>query len=98
MVNNVSFVIVAVFGAYFALKGWITVGVISAFIIYSKQFSRPINELAQLYGQIQTAVAGAERIFSVLDAESEDKSGESALPIHEGIIEFKLVNFSYVTG
>ena len=98
MINNFSFVIVAAFGAWFALRGMISVGVISAFIIYSKQFSRPINELAQLYGQIQTAAAGAERIFSVLDAESEDKSGENALPIHEGIIEFKHVNFSYVPG
>ena len=98
MINNFSFVIVAAFGAWFALKGMISVGVISAFIIYSKQFSRPINELSQLYGQIQTAVAGAERIFTVLDAESEDKSGENALPIHEGIIEFKHVNFSYVPG
>ena len=98
MINNFSFVIMAAFGAWFALKGMISVGVISAFIIYSKQFSRPINELSQLYGQIQTAVAGAERIFTVLDAESEDKSGENALPIHEGIIEFKHVNFSYVPG
>ena len=98
MINNLSFVIVAAFGAWFALRGMISVGVISAFIIYSKQFSRPINELAQLYGQIQTAVAGAERIFSILDAESEDKSGDSVLPIDEGIIEFKHVNFSYVPG
>ena len=98
MINNFSFVIVAAFGAWFALRGMISVGVISAFIIYSKQFSRPINELAQLYGQIQTAVAGAERIFSILDAESEDKSGDSVLPIDEGIIEFKHVNFSYVPG
>ena len=98
MLNNFSFVIVAAFGAYFALKGVISVGVISAFIIYSKQFSRPINELAQLYGQIQTAVAGAERIFSVLDAESEDKSGNEKLPVTDGVIEFKHVNFSYVPG
>ncbi len=98
MLSNVSFVIVSVFGAIFALKGYITVGVISAFIIYSKQFSRPINELAQLYGQIQTAVAGAERIFSVLDAESEDKSGSEKLPVTDGVIEFKHVNFSYVPG
>ena len=98
MINNLSFVIVAAFGAWFALRGMISVGVISAFIIYSKQFSRPINELAQLYGQIQTAVAGAERIFSVLDEQSEDKSGDNALPVHEGIIEFKHVNFSYVPG
>ena len=98
MLNNISFVIVAVFGGYFVIKGTITVGVISAFIIYSKQFSRPINELSQLYGQIQTAIAGAERIFEILDAESEDKSGSVRMPQTKGVIEFKHVNFSYVPG
>jgi len=98
MINNLSFVIVAAFGAWFVLRGMISVGVIAAFIVYSKQFSRPINELAQLYGQIQTAVAGAERIFLLLDAESEDKSGARELPITEGVIEFKHVDFSYVPG
>ncbi len=98
MINNLSFVIVAAFGAWFALRGMISVGVISAFIIYSKQFSRPINELAQLYGQIQTAVAGAERIFGIMDAQSEDKSGSAELDVNEGVIEFQHVNFSYVPG
>ena len=98
MINNFSFVIVAAFGAWFALRGMISVGVISAFIIYSKQFSRPINELAQLYGQIQTALAGAERIFEILDTKNEDKSGEMRLETTNGIIEFKHVNFSYVPG
>ncbi len=98
MINNFSFVIVAAFGASFALRGMITVGVISAFIIYSKQFSRPINELAQLYSQIQTAMAGAERIFDILDAQSEDTSGSTTFPITDGTIEFKNVDFSYVPG
>ncbi len=98
MINNLSFVIVAAFGGWFALRGMISVGVISAFIIYSKQFSRPINELAQLYGQIQTAVAGAERIFDIMDTASEDKSGDPAFAVTDGVIEFKHVNFSYVPG
>ena len=98
MLNNVSFVIVAAFGAWFALRGFISIGVISAFVVYSKQFSRPINELAQLYGQIQTALAGAERIFAVLDEESENKEGDKNDPVREGVIEFKNVNFSYVPG
>ena len=98
MINNFSFVIVAAFGAWFALRGMISVGVISAFIIYSKQYSRPINELAQLYGQIETAIAGAERIFSVLDAESENTSGERNFEVTKGVIEFQHVNFSYVPG
>ncbi|MBQ9662124.1 MAG: ABC transporter ATP-binding protein [Oscillospiraceae bacterium] len=98
MINNFSFVIVAAFGAWFALRGMISVGVISAFIIYSKQFSRPINELAQLYGQIETAIAGAERIFSILDAESEDTGGDRSFEVTEGVIEFNHVDFSYVPG
>ena len=98
MLNNISFVIVAAFGAWFALRGFISIGVISAFVVYSKQFSRPINELAQLYGQIQTALAGAERIFAVLDEESENKDGDKNDPVREGVIEFKNVNFSYVPG
>lgn len=98
MINNFSFVIVAAFGAWFALKGMISVGVISAFIIYSKQFSRPINELAQLYGQIETAIAGAERIFAILDAESEDTGGSLDFEVTDGVIEFKHVDFSYVPG
>ena len=80
--NNVSFVIVAVAGGFFAVRGYITVGIISAFIIYAKQFSRPINELTQLTGQLFTAIAGAERIFQVLDEASEQQT--TALPMPEG--------------
>ena len=58
-IGNIGFVIIAAFGGYFAVNGLISVGVISAFIVYAKQFSRPINELAQIYGQLQTAIAGA---------------------------------------
>ena len=96
MFNNLSFLIVAVFGARFVLSGSISIGVISAFIIYSKQFSRPINELAQLYGQIQTAVAGAERIFDILDQETEPQGGRDLAKPIQGVIEFRNVNFSYV--
>lgn len=100
MLSNVAFVVVAVFGAYFALKGWITIGVISAFIIYSKQFSRPINQIAQLYGQIETAIAGAERIFTILDENEEQAvvgtdSADRTQSL-DGRIEFRHVNFSYV--
>ncbi len=98
MLNNISFVIVAVFGAWFALKGYITVGVISAFIVYARQFSRPINEIAQLYGQIQTALAGAERIFEVLDSPIERMDGIDPVTPSHGVIEFEHVDFSYVPG
>lgn len=97
-ISNISFVIVAAFGGYFAYTGLITIGTVSAFIIYAKQFSRPINEIAQLYGTIQTAVAGAERVFSLLDEPDEDNSGTLEPESITGKISFKNVDFSYVPG
>ena len=95
-ISNVSFVIVAAFGGYFAYTGLITIGTISAFIIYAKQFSRPINEIAQLYGSLQTAIAGAERVFALIDQPDEDNSGDQTLEHIRGEVTFKNVNFSYV--
>lgn len=95
VINNISFVIIAAFGGYFAINHIISIGVISAFIVYAKQFGRPIDELAQIYGQIQTAIAGAERVFAVMDEPLEDKSGDKNMDNLEGVIKFKDVNFSY---
>lgn len=95
VINNISFVIIAAFGGYFAINHIISIGVISAFIVYGKQFGRPIDELAQIYGQIQTAIAGAERVFAVMDEPLEDKSGDKNMDKLEGVIKFKDVNFSY---
>lgn len=95
VINNISFVIIAAFGGYFAINHIISIGVISAFIVYAKQFGRPIDELAQIYGQIQTALAGAERVFAVMDEPLEDKSGDKNMDKLEGVIKFKDVNFSY---
>lgn len=95
VINNIGFVIIAAFGGYFALKGVISIGVISAFIVYAKQFGRPLDELAQIYGQIQTAIAGAERVFAIMDEPSEDKTGEYGMEGLEGNISFQNVNFSY---
>jgi len=97
-ISNISFVIVAAFGGYFAYAGLITIGTVSAFIIYAKQFTRPINEIAQLYGTIQTAVAGAERVFALLDEPDEDKSGTEKPENITGRISFRNVDFSYVPG
>lgn len=97
-INNISFVIIATFGGYFAYKGMITVGVISAFIVYAKQFGRPINEIAFVYGQLQTAIAGAERVFLVLDENNENMEGKECKIENAANIEFKNVNFSYVPG
>lgn len=97
-IGNIGFVIIAAFGGYFSISGLISVGVISAFIVYAKQFSRPINELAQVYGQLQTAIAGAERVFGVLDEAIEDQSGEALEEAGEATVTFKNVQFSYEAG
>lgn len=97
-VGNIAFVIIAAFGGYFAINGMISVGVISAFIVYAKQFSRPVNELANLYAEIQTAIAGAERVYAVLDEPSEDKSGERTMDTAQGTVTFRNVDFSYYKG
>lgn len=98
VINNIGFVIIAVFGGYFAVNGIISIGVVSAFIVYAKQFGRPINEIANVYGQIQTAVAGAERIFAIMDEDSENKCGTKSVDNAKGVISFNNVNFSYVEG
>lgn len=94
-IGNIGFVIIAAFGGYFSIHGIISVGVISAFIVYAKQFSRPINEIAQIYGQLQTAIAGAERVFTVLDEENEDKNGEELAEGKNMTVTFRNVRFSY---
>lgn len=98
VINNIGFVIIAAFGGYFAITGLISIGTISAFIVYAKQFGRPINEIAQLYGQIQTAMAGAERVFAIMEEQEEDKGGTGTLEGAKGVISFRNVNFSYIPG
>lgn len=97
-IGNIGFVIIAAFGGLFAIKGLISVGVISAFIVYAKQFSRPINEIAQIYGQLQTAIAGAERVFLVIDEVNEEKAGEELIEDTAATVTFRNVKFSYEPG
>lgn len=97
-IGNIGFVIIAAFGGYFSVKGLISVGMISAFIVYAKQFSRPINEIAQIYGQLQTAIAGAERVFAVLDENEEDGNGVALTKEEKASVTFKNVSFSYESG
>ena len=94
-IGNIGFVIIAAFGGYFSVNGLISVGVISAFIVYAKQFSRPINEIAQIYGQLQTAIAGAERVFHVLDECNEEQSGEELEKSENATVTFREMDFSY---
>ena len=97
-IGNIGFVIIAAFGGYFAVTGLISVGVISAFIVYAKQFSRPINEIAQIYGQLQTAIAGAERVFAVLDEQNEPMEGDPLRQDDTAEVTFEHVDFGYEPG
>jgi ATP-binding cassette subfamily B protein len=75
-INNLGFVLICAGGGLLALHGVVTVGVISAFVVYARQLGRPVEELSMVYGQLQAAAAAAERVFSVLDQAPEDMSGE----------------------
>ncbi len=105
VIGNLGYLLVAAIGGYLAIttagtEGAITVGVIQAFLLYSKQFSRPINEIANQYAAIQTAIAGAERVFEILDAEPEVDNGDFEISEEniKGNLEFNNLVFSYVKG
>ncbi|MFC3746485.1 ABC transporter ATP-binding protein [Paenibacillus sp. GCM10012306] len=98
LINNLGFAIIAGAGGWMAYHGLATVGVIVSFLNYSKQFGRPISELANQYNLIQSAIAGAERVFEVLDLPSEYESLEkedTECPNLIGKVEFRDVSFSY---
>ena len=97
-IGNIGFVLVAEFGGIFAYYNMISIDIISAFNVYAKQFSRPLNEIAQIYGQIQTALAGAERVFEVLEVESENMQGEDWLPKQKTNVNFQNISFAYQKG
>ncbi|WP_353096425.1 ABC transporter ATP-binding protein [Tissierella praeacuta] len=97
VINNFGFGVIAIFGGTLAVKGVISVGVIASFISYSKQFTRPLNELANTFNTLQSGIAGAERVFEILDEEEERKDSHDAIIVKEikGEVEFKNVTFEY---
>jgi ATP-binding cassette subfamily B protein len=99
-VNNIGLTVVAAVGGVMALQGMATVGNIATFINYSRQFGRPLNDIANLYNTIQSAVAGAERVFAILDEEPSLKDAPDAKPVGRirGDVQFNDVNFSYQPG
>ena len=96
--SNANIAIVAGVGSWMALKGLATIGVISVFISYSRKFSDPLRQFSNLYNSLQSALAGAERVFEVLDIvpEIEDKPDALSVNNFEGKVEFRNVEFSYV--
>ena len=93
------FVIVLVgLGGYLALQGLVTVGMIATFIAYAQNFIQPLRQLANMYNSIQAALAGAERVFEVIDTPAEvDEAADSPLPVPvKGEVRFSGVSFGYL--
>ncbi len=102
MINNLSYAIVTTFGAWMILRGdaQVTVGVVFSFLLYLRMFGRPVNEIAQLFSTIQSALAGAERIFDVMDQAAETPDAPDA-PAYAGVtghVQANDVHFSYESG
>ncbi|WP_271396417.1 ABC transporter ATP-binding protein [Salinicoccus roseus] len=97
MLNNVSFTIVAGAGGLlvFYTDGVVTIGTIVVFAEYARQFTRPLADLSNQFNQVLSAIAGAERVFGIIDSEPEKDEGKITDKIIEGEIEFDDVSFSY---
>jgi ATP-binding cassette subfamily B protein len=100
LVNNVGLTIVAGAGGWMAVQGLATVGDIASFVQYARRFGWPLNGIASLYNSIQSAIAGAERVFQVLDEEPELADAPDALALErvEGQVVFEDVCFGYEPG
>jgi ATP-binding cassette subfamily B protein len=98
--NILTIAAVAFVGGWLALQDMVQVGVIATFVIYVRTFFRPMRAIAMLYNQLQSALAGAERIFAVLDTESPIQDAEDAQPLPEieGLVKFDHVSFDYEEG
>ncbi|MCJ7456045.1 ABC transporter ATP-binding protein/permease [Candidatus Bathyarchaeota archaeon] len=100
VMSNLSIAVVAGLGGWMTVMGWITVGLVASFITYARNFVQPLRQLADLYNSIQTALAGAERVFEIMDEKAEiaDKPGAISLDDIRGDVVFDHVDFSYVPG
>ncbi len=98
--GNLFVISLAALGGWLAIKGLVTVGLIATFITYSRQFLQPVRQLSNMYNSLQAALAGAERVFEIIDTKPELKDSPTAVafPDVEGHVEFDNVRFSYVKG
>ena len=96
-VNNLSFSLICIMGAILKIYNMISLGDISSFVLYSRKFAGPINEIANIFVDIQSALAASERVFSLIYAEEEVKDDNDAIALEEvkGVVEFNNVDFSY---
>ena len=97
VINNLTYVAVAVVGGVFAAQGVVEVGLVASFLLYAKQFTRPFVNLASIYNTLQTAIAGAERVFQVMDEAPEPADAPNALVLDRprGHVRFDHVTFGY---
>ena len=99
-INNISLSLVCMFGALLFLRGEVLLGDLSTFVQYSRKFSGPINEFANIIAEIQSAFAAAERVFGLIDADPEtpDSADAEVLTDTSGDVRLQNVDFSYVPG
>ncbi len=97
VIGNIGFSAVAVVGGFLAVKGHIDVGAIASFMTYSRQFVRPLHDMANLYNMLQAGAAGAERVFEVLDEREEPADPPNAVELRNprGHVVFENVRFAY---
>ncbi len=92
--NNMSFAIVAGIGGLLALNGYVTIGTIVIFTEYARQFTRPLNDLANQFNTVLSAIAGAERVFAIMDEPDEEDKGIRDIKL-QGAVAFRNVSFKY---
>jgi ATP-binding cassette subfamily B protein len=98
VINNICYLSIAVISGLLYINGKLSdIGLISTFLLYSRQFTRPFVEIANVYNNLQTAVAGAERVFEIMDEEPEpaDKEDAKELTSPKGEVVFENVSFGY---
>ncbi len=97
-INNLSLSLITVFGAILYLRNYMSLGNISSFVQYSRKFSGPINEVANIISELQSAMAAAERVFKLIDEKPEvpDKEDARELTLIQGDVELKGVFFGYL--
>lgn len=99
-INNMSLAFVSMFGAALFLFNHLTLGALSSFVLYSRKFSGPINEIANIISELQSACAAAERVFRLIDEEPEPEDSTDAVSITDvrGDVEMNHVRFGYIPG
>ena len=100
VLGNFFVIVLAGLGGWLALQGLVSVGIIATFINYAQNFVQPLRQIANLYNAIQAALAGAERVFEVIDAPAEVKDAVDARPLESvrGEVRFEQVHFGYQPG